>query len=163
MFEFNVGSINVKIFRTRHVTTSKTSLRNSQLSYGVLIDDRVLFTGDTQFNEFQLRWLLDKYKGIYVGQATKSIKKRLIEHYRKPSSSFDCTYMPYHVTKVYVLRCLATDILDYLERDLIACVGKEITLNSSIGGHDLLLFTNDKEYNPENFKLTDNQLKKLPL
>lgn len=66
MYEAQIGGLNFKLFRTRHVTTSKTSLRNSQLSYGVLIDDRVLFTGDTQFNEFQLRWLLDKYKGIEV-------------------------------------------------------------------------------------------------
>lgn len=66
MFEFNVGSINVKLFRTRHVTTSKTSLHNSQISYGMIFDNRVLFTGDTQFNEIQLRWLLDNYKDIEV-------------------------------------------------------------------------------------------------
>lgn len=66
LYETNIGSINIKMFRTRHVTTNPNSLHKSQFSYGVLIDDKVLFTGDTQFNEFQLRWLLDKYKGIEV-------------------------------------------------------------------------------------------------
>ncbi len=61
MHEANVGSINLKLFRTRHVTTHKNSLRDSMLSYGVIIDDRILFTADTQFNEPQLKFLLEKY------------------------------------------------------------------------------------------------------
>ncbi len=66
MFETNVGSINIKLFRTRHVTTRKNSLKHSQISYGLIIDDRILFTADTQFNPGQLKFLLDKYKNIEV-------------------------------------------------------------------------------------------------
>lgn len=66
MFETNVGSINIKLFRTRHVTTRKKSLKKSQISYGLIIDDRILFTADTQFNPEQLKFLLDKYKNIEV-------------------------------------------------------------------------------------------------
>lgn len=66
MFETNVGSINIKLFRTRHVTTRKKSLKKSQISYGLIIDDRILFTADTQFNPSQLQFLLDKYKNIEV-------------------------------------------------------------------------------------------------
>jgi ribonuclease BN (tRNA processing enzyme) len=66
MFETNVGSINIKLFRTRHVTTRKNSLKHSQISYGLIIDDRILFTADTQFNPEQLKFLLDKYKNIEV-------------------------------------------------------------------------------------------------
>lgn len=66
MFETNVGSINIKLFRTRHVTTRKNSLKQSQISYGLIIDDRILFTADTQFNPEQLKFLLDKYKNIEV-------------------------------------------------------------------------------------------------
>lgn len=66
MFETNVGSINIKLFRTRHVTTRKNSLKKSQISYGLIIDDRILFTADTQFNPSQLQFLLDKYKKIEV-------------------------------------------------------------------------------------------------
>ena len=66
MFETNVGSINIKLFRTRHVTTRKNSLKKSQISYGLIIDDRILFTADTQFNPSQLKFLLDKYNKIEV-------------------------------------------------------------------------------------------------
>ena len=66
MFEANVANINVKLFRTRHVTTRKNSLKESQISYGLIIDDRVLFTADTQFNRPQLEFLLDKYPKIEV-------------------------------------------------------------------------------------------------
>ena len=64
IFEANVGTINLKLFRTRHVTTRTDSLKNSQLSYGVIIDDRILFTGDTQFNKEQLELLLKEYPTI---------------------------------------------------------------------------------------------------
>ena len=66
MFEANVANINVKLFRTRHVTTRKNSLKESQISYGLIIDDRVLFTADTQFNRPQLEFLLDKFPKIEV-------------------------------------------------------------------------------------------------
>ena len=66
MFETNLDGINIKLFRTRHVTTRKDSLRNSQISYGLIIDDRVLFTADTQFNRAQLEFLLNKFPKIEV-------------------------------------------------------------------------------------------------
>ena len=66
MYEIDAFGMNLKIFRTRHVTTRKNSLKDSQISYGLIIDDRILFTADTQFNLPQLRFLLDKYKNIEV-------------------------------------------------------------------------------------------------
>lgn len=69
VFHTLFGSIDLKLFRTRHVTTRPDSLKKSQISYGVLIDERILFTADTQFNEPQLRFLLNKYKTIeYIFQ-----------------------------------------------------------------------------------------------
>lgn len=62
MFEKQFGSINIKIFRTRHVTSSSKSLHNSQLSYGMIFDNKILFTADSQFNQNQLNYLLDNYK-----------------------------------------------------------------------------------------------------
>ena len=61
MFELTIGTINLKLFRTRHVTTRKDSLKQSQISFGLIIDDRVLFTGDTQFNPDQLNFILNNY------------------------------------------------------------------------------------------------------
>ena len=59
LYETNVGSINIKLFRTRHVTCNDPSV--FQISYGLLIDDKVLFPSDTQFNPEQLNYLLEKY------------------------------------------------------------------------------------------------------
>lgn len=61
MFEAQLGTLNIKLFRTRHVTTSDKTLHNSQLSYGLIFDDSVLFTADTQFNPEQLNYLLENY------------------------------------------------------------------------------------------------------
>ena len=36
--DLNIDNINIKLFRTRHVTTSKKSLKKSQISYGLIID-----------------------------------------------------------------------------------------------------------------------------
>ena len=59
MFETNVGSINIKLFRTKHVTCNDPNV--FQISYGVLIDDKVLFPSDTQFNPQQLDYLTQNY------------------------------------------------------------------------------------------------------
>lgn len=64
VYEANLGNLNIKLFRTRHVTTNKKNLKNSQLSYGVLLDEKILFTGDTQFNFNQLEWLLETFPTI---------------------------------------------------------------------------------------------------
>ena len=59
MYEANVGSINIKLFRTNHVTCKDTG--DFQISYGLLIDDKVLYPSDTQFNFEQLEYLVHKY------------------------------------------------------------------------------------------------------
>jgi hypothetical protein len=59
MYETNVGSINLKLFRTNHVTCAETG--DFQISYGVLIDDKVLYPCDTQFNQKQLEYLIENY------------------------------------------------------------------------------------------------------
>ena len=59
IYEANVGSINVKLFRTRHVTCSDPEV--FQISYGLMIDDRVLYPCDTQFNPEQLDYLVHNF------------------------------------------------------------------------------------------------------
>lgn len=48
--ETNVGSINIKMFRTKHIPDSSGSWVTSFWSCGVIIDDRVMFTSDTRFD-----------------------------------------------------------------------------------------------------------------
>ena len=50
-WEANMGSINVKMPRTMHYPDDARSWKDSQWSCGVIIDDRILFTSDTRFDE----------------------------------------------------------------------------------------------------------------
>ena len=59
LYETNIGSINLKLFRTKHVTCDDPQA--FQISYGVVIDDKVLFPSDTQFNPEQIEYLTQKY------------------------------------------------------------------------------------------------------
>ena len=59
MYEVNVGSINVKLFRTKHVTCNDPEV--FQISYGLMIDDRVLYPCDTQYNPEQINYLVHNF------------------------------------------------------------------------------------------------------
>ncbi len=48
--EANVGSINLKMFRTMHIPDMTGSWQGSFWSCGVVIDNRVMFTSDTRFD-----------------------------------------------------------------------------------------------------------------
>lgn len=45
-----VGGLEFQLFRTMHIPDSARSWRDSSLSYGVVIDRRVLYTSDTRFD-----------------------------------------------------------------------------------------------------------------
>lgn len=62
VYKIDFYGINLKLFRTRHVAIKNGSLNNSGISYGLIIDDRILFTGDTQFNPKQIEFLNNKFK-----------------------------------------------------------------------------------------------------
>lgn len=49
-WEANVGDINVKMPRTKHIPDSAKSWRDSFWSCGVIVDDRVMYTSDTKFD-----------------------------------------------------------------------------------------------------------------
>lgn len=74
LFEVNCGSINVKIYRTKHVSAPNGKWDNPLYSVGVLIDDSVLFPSDTQFDFELLDW------------ATKNFPIKAIFH--------DCQFYP---------------------------------------------------------------------
>lgn len=59
VMEVNIGGINIKMFRTRHVTSRSNSFKNSLYSVGLIVDNRILFTADTQFWPEQLKWILE--------------------------------------------------------------------------------------------------------
>ncbi len=60
-YEFDVGSIHLKAFRTMHVPGSALSWESSFWSTGLVIDDRILFSGDTKFD----RALVEDYTSLF--------------------------------------------------------------------------------------------------
>ncbi len=48
--EANIGGINIKIFRTMHIPDNSQNWENSFWSSGLIIDNKVLYTGDTRFD-----------------------------------------------------------------------------------------------------------------
>ncbi len=66
MYEANIGSINVKLFRTKHLFSSKNNWKNSFYSLGVLIDNRILFSGDTKADKELINWMCDSYNIEYI-------------------------------------------------------------------------------------------------
>jgi ribonuclease BN (tRNA processing enzyme) len=60
--ELQLGSIKLAMFRTRHIPDSAPTWRTCAPSYGVVIDDSILFTGDTRFDPGLLAFLEARYK-----------------------------------------------------------------------------------------------------
>jgi len=50
-YEITYGSINFKLFRTMHIPDYPGSWQNSFWSCGLIIDDRIMFSGDTRFDQ----------------------------------------------------------------------------------------------------------------
>lgn len=48
--EFRLGDLTIRTFRTRHYPEQATSWREAMYSVGLVIDDRVLISGDTQYD-----------------------------------------------------------------------------------------------------------------
>ena len=49
--EVTIGSINLKIFRTKHIPNTSNNWLGSFWSCGLIIDDRIMFSGDTRYDE----------------------------------------------------------------------------------------------------------------
>ena len=60
-YEFDVGSIHLKAFRTMHFPGNSKSWEDSFWSTGLVIDDRILFSGDTRFD----RALIEDYASLF--------------------------------------------------------------------------------------------------
>jgi ribonuclease BN (tRNA processing enzyme) len=49
-FAVRIGAIKLKLMRTKHIPDHSDSWENSFLSYGLVIDDKILFTSDTRYD-----------------------------------------------------------------------------------------------------------------
>lgn len=56
-YSFQVGEIPLLLFQTKHMPSNGSKIEDFQLSYGLLIDHRILFTSDTLFDPDLLQLL----------------------------------------------------------------------------------------------------------
>jgi ribonuclease BN (tRNA processing enzyme) len=56
-----IGSIKLTMFRTKHIPDNSPSWRSSAPSYGVIIDDRILYTSDTRYEPELFDFLGERY------------------------------------------------------------------------------------------------------
>ncbi|MCQ2982443.1 MAG: MBL fold metallo-hydrolase [Treponemataceae bacterium] len=64
LYETWCENINIKLFRTKHMENEFEDWDNTFYSIGVLIDERILVTGDTRFDPELISWLTEKYPTI---------------------------------------------------------------------------------------------------
>lgn len=98
--EVTIGDLNLKLIRTRHFPQQAESWQDAAYSVGLIIDDRVLFTGDTQYDPELISGFDELYEfelifhdvqfftgGIHAGidevaQLPESVRRRtLLMHY----------------------------------------------------------------------------------
>ncbi|MBO7640081.1 MAG: MBL fold metallo-hydrolase [Treponema sp.] len=108
MWEADIGNINIKFFRTMHMPDRVPSWKESAWSTGLLIDNRILFPGDTRFDPELLEWMEKEYHpevifhdcqsytgGVHTGiEELKSLppeikKKTYLCHYADNFTNFD--------------------------------------------------------------------------
>ena len=132
--------------------------------------NRYSSNGICMFEEVEDLKLVDKYTGIYVlcfdtekkyyiGQAKKSFKDRIVQHFTKPMSHFDETHRPNDVSRIYVLHT-TDEFIDYVEMDCIASIDKDYLLNVMAGGHSIMSIKY-KDYNPYKFKFSKKFVKMI--
>ena len=64
LFQYKLDSLDIKIFRTKHIPDNAATGKKAFYSMGALIDERVLFTSDTRFDPEMLFWMFQNYPAI---------------------------------------------------------------------------------------------------
>ncbi len=59
---YDIGALNIKVFRTKHEFVSNNTWKTGMYSLGLLIDERIVVSGDTKFDRELLDWLNSSYK-----------------------------------------------------------------------------------------------------
>ena len=66
LYEADVGSINIKIFRTKHIPDTAGTWRKSFYSVGILVDNSILFPSDTRFDRELIDWMCGAHPVEYI-------------------------------------------------------------------------------------------------
>jgi ribonuclease BN (tRNA processing enzyme) len=112
--EASIGGINLKLFRTKHTPDNSPDWESAFWSCGVVIDDRILFTSDTRFDQelfdrycprFDLEFIFHDCQfftgGVHAGidelntLPADTKKKMILTHYGDNWEDFEATVKAY--------------------------------------------------------------------
>lgn len=102
--ETHVGSIKLAMFRTKHIPDSAPTWRSSSPSYGVIIDEHILYTSDTRYDPELFDFLAKHYTidaifhdcQLYSGGVHASLDE--LQHLPTPLKAM--TYLMHYGDKV---------------------------------------------------------------
>ena len=99
---------------------------------------------------------------IYVGQATVSLRNRIIQHINQKHTGFDHSILPSEINEIYVLATPPDlELIDKIEADGIATVDMKVPQNANVAASSFSIETiNEEIYNPSNYLLDDEKLQK---
>lgn len=102
---------------------------------------------------------LDNELGYYIGKTKVSIKKRIIQHFKKPNSHFDEVHKYDDVKRIFVLE-LPVEYIDLVEQDCISYIPNNYLYNVMAGGNSIIVIDSDY-YNAKNYGLDEEMLNKI--
>lgn len=95
---------------------------------------------------------LPQIKGCYVGKTEKCFATRIPQHFTTPNSAFDKKYIPTDIQDIYILQLdEMMPLINLIEEDCIAVLGKEVCLNAVAGGYSIELIKSDRYDEKEHF------------
>lgn len=104
---------------------------------------------------------MKEMRRIYIGQAKSSIGRRVLQHFSHKNTGFDYSIIPGDISEIYVMKALPDrELINYIEADCIATIGKQIVANATAAEYDLKS-VGMADYNPENYLIPQKQLNKL--
>ncbi len=65
-YKIKVGTINILFFQTKHIPSDQEELKYHRLSFGLIIDDKILYTSDTKFDKDFIEFLVSYFNIDYI-------------------------------------------------------------------------------------------------
>lgn len=93
----------------------------------------------------------DEEQKVYIGQAKKSIYKRVRQHFTNPQTTFDNTHKEENISRIYVLQT-TDEFIDYIECDCVSLFTYNTCCNGLIPGTIIVLRCVE---NAEEYKMPD--------
>ncbi len=97
-YQVKIDKINIIFFQTKHLPSDTDDLYKHHLTFGLIIDNKILFTSDTKFDKDFMEFLVNFFKIQYIFHDCQSYKGGV-------HASFEeiCSYPSYIKEKIFLM------------------------------------------------------------